>query len=92
MHQRSKTAVSAVAVRPYAFSKVLINSLCSFHKIFAAGVGDALVRIVKEEGVGGLFRGAGPTIVRAMSLNMGMLATNDQVCRTCFSPGVCAAI
>ncbi|KAG2434148.1 hypothetical protein HXX76_007875 [Chlamydomonas incerta] len=42
------------------------------------GVGDAFVRIVKEDGLGGLFRGAGPTVVRAMSLNMGMLASNDQ--------------
>lgn len=42
------------------------------------GVGDALVRIVKEDGIGGLFRGAGPTVVRAMALNMGMLASNDQ--------------
>lgn len=42
------------------------------------GVGDAFVRIVREDGVGGLFRGAGPTVVRAMSLNMGMLASNDQ--------------
>lgn len=43
------------------------------------GVGDAFVRIVGEDGVGGLFRGAGPTIVRAMSLNMGMFAANEQV-------------
>lgn len=42
------------------------------------GVGDALTRIVREEGAGGLFRGAGPTVVRAMALNMGMLASNDQ--------------
>ncbi|GLC44514.1 hypothetical protein PLESTB_000065100 [Pleodorina starrii] len=42
------------------------------------GVGDAFVRIVREDGVGGLFRGAAPTVVRAMSLNMGMLASNDQ--------------
>lgn len=42
------------------------------------GVGDALSRIIREEGVGGLFRGAGPTVVRAMALNMGMLASNDQ--------------
>lgn len=42
------------------------------------GVGDALVRIVREDGVAGLFRGAGPTVVRAMALNMGMLASNDQ--------------
>lgn len=43
------------------------------------GVGDALLRIIKDEGMGGLFRGAGPTVVRAMSLNMGMLASNDEV-------------
>jgi hypothetical protein len=42
------------------------------------GVGDALARIVREEGAGGLFTGAGPTVVRAMALNMGMLASNDQ--------------
>ena len=42
------------------------------------GVGDAFVRIVGEDGVGGLFRGAGPTIVRAMALNMGMFASNEQ--------------
>ena len=36
-------------------------------------------RIVREDGLGGLFRGAGPTVVRAMALNMGMLASNDQV-------------
>ena len=43
------------------------------------GVGDALTRIVKDEGALGLFRGAGPTVTRAMALNMGMLASNDQV-------------
>uniref|UniRef100_A0A061S2N8 Solute carrier family 25 (Mitochondrial oxoglutarate transporter), member 11 n=1 Tax=Tetraselmis sp. GSL018 TaxID=582737 RepID=A0A061S2N8_9CHLO len=39
---------------------------------------DALIRIAKEEGVGGLFAGCGPTVARAMALNMGMLASNDQ--------------
>jgi solute carrier family 25 oxoglutarate transporter 11 len=39
--------------------------------------GDAMVKIVQTEGVGGLFVGAGPTAVRAMALNMGMLASND---------------
>eukprot|EP00879_Flechtneria_rotunda_P005388 GHRR01005677.1.p1 GENE.GHRR01005677.1~~GHRR01005677.1.p1 ORF type:complete len:307 (+),score=82.66 GHRR01005677.1:94-921(+) len=42
------------------------------------GVGDAMMRIVREDGVAGLFRGGGPTVVRAMALNMGMLASNDQ--------------
>jgi solute carrier family 25 oxoglutarate transporter 11 len=41
-------------------------------------VGDALVRIVREEGVMGLFEGAGPTAARAMALNMGMLASNEK--------------
>lgn len=44
---------------------------------------DALARIVREEGVAGLFTGAGPTVVRAMALNMGMLASNEQVRRSC---------
>lgn len=52
------------------------------------GVVDAMVRTVKEDGVVGLFRGGGPTVVRAMALNMGMLASNDQVwlCRVAARP------
>ena len=42
------------------------------------GVVDAFTRIIREEGLGGLFTGATPTVVRAMALNMGMLASNDQ--------------
>lgn len=46
---------------------------------------DALGRIVKDEGMKGLFTGAGPTVVRACALNMGMLASNDQVrCTACW--------
>ena len=41
-------------------------------------IADAFTRIVREDGVGGLFRGAIPTATRAMALNMGMLASNDQ--------------
>eukprot|EP00197_Chlamydomonas_leiostraca_P012783 CAMPEP_0202858728 /NCGR_PEP_ID=MMETSP1391-20130828/1129_1 /ASSEMBLY_ACC=CAM_ASM_000867 /TAXON_ID=1034604 /ORGANISM="Chlamydomonas leiostraca, Strain SAG 11-49" /LENGTH=296 /DNA_ID=CAMNT_0049537675 /DNA_START=94 /DNA_END=984 /DNA_ORIENTATION=- len=52
------------------------------------GVGDAFVRIVKEDGVSGLFRGATPTIVRAMALNMGMLASNDQAKEMLIEAGV----
>lgn len=43
------------------------------------GVSDALTKIVREDGVRGLYRGVGPTIARAMALNMGMLASNDEV-------------
>lgn len=38
------------------------------------GVVDALLRISRAEGVGSLWAGAFPTVVRAMSLNLGQLA------------------
>lgn len=38
------------------------------------GVGDALMRITKAEGLGALWAGAAPTIARAMALNFGQLA------------------
>lgn len=38
----------------------------------------ALYKIVADEGVLALWKGAGPTVVRAMALNMGMLASYDQ--------------
>jgi solute carrier family 25 oxoglutarate transporter 11 len=41
------------------------------------GVGHALSTIVKEEGVGGLFKGSAPTATRAMALNFGMLGFNS---------------
>ena len=42
-------------------------------------VGDAFTRIVREEGATALWKGCGPTMVRAMSLNLGMLGPYDQV-------------
>lgn len=41
-------------------------------------VGDAFLRISREEGVATLWRGCGPTIARAMLLNMAQLASYDQ--------------
>lgn len=38
------------------------------------GVFDALSRIARTEGVGALWSGAAPTVVRAMALNFGQLA------------------
>ncbi|CDJ60500.1 mitochondrial 2-oxoglutarate/malate carrier protein, putative [Eimeria maxima] len=49
------------------------------------GIFNAISRIVKEEGLLGLWRGSFPTVLRAMSLNMGMLATNDQ-CKEMLAP------
>jgi len=40
------------------------------------GVGHAFSSIVRDEGVGGLFKGAVPTATRAMALNFGMLGFN----------------
>lgn len=41
------------------------------------GVGNALSSILRDEGVGGLFKGAVPTATRAMALNFGMLGFNS---------------
>ncbi|RZC82855.1 hypothetical protein C5167_045641 [Papaver somniferum] len=43
----------------------------------------ALYRISADEGVLALWKGAGPTVVRAMALNMGMLASYDQSVEFC---------
>lgn len=42
------------------------------------GVGNAITRIVREEGTLALWRGATPTVYRAMAVNFGMLGTYDQ--------------
>lgn len=39
---------------------------------------DAVSRIIREEGVGRLWRGCGPTIIRAMAFNVGMMASYDE--------------
>lgn len=39
---------------------------------------DALMRTSKEEGVGALYKGLAPNILRGMSMNVGMLACYDQ--------------
>ncbi|KAG8460332.1 hypothetical protein KFE25_011823 [Diacronema lutheri] len=42
------------------------------------GIGDALYRVIRTEGILALWTGSGPTIVRAMALNCGALASYDQ--------------
>lgn len=39
---------------------------------------DAFGRIAKEDGIGGLWRGATPTVIRAVVLNLAMLASYDE--------------
>ena len=43
---------------------------------------DALTRTVSEEGVGALYKGLAPNILRGMSMNVGMLACYDQAKET----------
>ncbi|GMH29337.1 hypothetical protein Nepgr_031180 [Nepenthes gracilis] len=55
----------------------------------------ALYRIVTDEGILALWKGAGPTVVRAMALNMGMLASYDQsveFCRDSLGMGEAATV
>lgn len=40
---------------------------------------DALKRIINEEGYLSLWRGATPTVIRAMALNLGMLVSYDEI-------------
>lgn len=44
-----------------------------------AGIGDALRRIVREEGVAALWAGSAPTVLRAVALNVAMLASADEL-------------
>ena len=46
------------------------------------GVVDAVTRIVKEEGFGALYHGYRPTLLRAIAMNVGMMASYDQVKET----------
>jgi len=38
---------------------------------------DAMTRMLREEGMAGFFSGAGPTVVRGLAMNVGMLASYD---------------
>jgi solute carrier family 25 oxoglutarate transporter 11 len=42
------------------------------------GVGNALTRIIREEGVTSLWRGAVPTMSRAISLNVAMMVSYEE--------------
>lgn len=41
---------------------------------------DAITRIIREEGPVKLWRGFEPTVMRAIAMNVGMMASYDQVC------------
>ena len=43
----------------------------------------ALIRTTKEEGVGALYKGLLPNVLRGMAMNVGMLACYDQAKEGC---------
>lgn len=58
------------------------NTLPELQRRNYTGVGNALTRIIKEEGALTLWRGCTPTVFRAMALNFGMLGPYDQAKET----------
>lgn len=67
------TPVEVSMVRMYADGAAPVGQRRGYRN-----VGDALLRIAREEGVFGLWRGATPTIVRSMVVNCVQLGTYDQ--------------
>ncbi|EFJ32707.1 hypothetical protein SELMODRAFT_168360 [Selaginella moellendorffii] len=53
------------------------------------GVGDALARIARQEGIGSLWTGSGPTIQRAMIVTAAQLTTYDQSKEFLAGRGIC---
>lgn len=66
--------IEIILVRMQADGTLPLASRRGYKNLF-----DAFYRIVREEGPLTLFRGSSPTILRAMILNMSMLATADEV-------------
>lgn len=60
-------------VRMQADSQLPLNERRNYKNVF-----DAFSRIVKEEGVPALWRGATPTVIRAVVLNLAMLSSYDE--------------
>jgi hypothetical protein len=70
-----------------------LTRMCAETHVRRASAAPAFVhrqaKIVKEDGVAGLFRGGGPTVVRAMALNMGMWPQLCWLACRCWSQHCC---
>lgn len=66
------TPADLVLIRMQSDSTLPIEQRRNYKNVF-----DAFGRIVKDEGVLSCWKGASPTVVRAMSLNLGMLVSYD---------------
>ena len=78
-------AIAALVGNPADLALVRMqadNSLPQNERRRYMGVIDAIARITREEGFFALWRGAAPTVLRAMAMNVGMLATADQTKET----------
>lgn len=67
------TPAEVALIRMMADGRLPVEQRRGYKNVF-----DALFRVVKEEGVTALFRGAGPTVIRAMVLNAAQLASYSQ--------------
>ena len=67
------TPADLVLIRMQADSTLAAEKRRNYKNVF-----DAFSRIVREDGVLSCWKGCGPTVVRAMSLNLGMLVSYDE--------------
>lgn len=67
------TPTEVALIRMQADGNLPVEQRHNYRNVF-----DAFSRIFRSEGIAGLWRGLTPTVARAMALNCGMLATNDQ--------------
>jgi solute carrier family 25 oxoglutarate transporter 11 len=66
------TPADAALVRIQSDTTLPVQSRRGYRNVF-----DALLRMLREEGLKGMFSGASPAMLRGLTLNMGMLATYD---------------
>ncbi len=67
------TPADLVLIRMQSDSTLPVEQRRNYKNFF-----DAFGRIVREEGLLGCWKGCAPTVVRAMSLNLGMLVSYDE--------------
>lgn len=65
--------IDLILIRLQADTTLPVNQRRNYKGLF-----DAMSRVIKDEGITGLFTGATPTIIRAICLNAAMMSTSDQ--------------
>jgi solute carrier family 25 oxoglutarate transporter 11 len=67
------TPADLILIRMQGDSTLPVDQRRNYTSVF-----DAMRRIPAEEGVRNLWKGGGPTVVRAMALNLGMFTTYEE--------------